>query len=378
MINKSLIKEFLIVIFIVALSRFVFWLSALVWNILHNSNMGLIELLCQWDAGWYSGIVTNGYMKEPSEHPNGDAANWAFFPLYPLLVRFFVWLTGLSAGYAGVISSTIFLVIALVFVFRYISITRNSCYAFSVIVLMAFGPYSFYYSSLYTESLFVALTAICFYFLEKERWLLCGIFGALLSATRPVGVFFFIPLLLKIITPYVIKHESLFGTIKSVINNEKQVFSLLLVPAGLFAYMTYLYFYVGDPFAFQHIQISWGRENGNPFIVLYRGLLGQGAFGGIQSQYLSLWGLLGLVLSGYLIIQKRYYEGIFALFCILIPMTSNVQSLPRYLMGSVVLVYAINDILSRFNKFKWPIIAALSSINVLLLFLWFSGHLITT
>ena len=50
--------------------------------------------LCQWDCGWYLGIVQHGYDAAPHLVDGWWQANWAFFPLYPLLVRGLDALTG--------------------------------------------------------------------------------------------------------------------------------------------------------------------------------------------------------------------------------------------------------------------------------------------
>src|SRR5258707_916744 len=51
---------------------------------------------CLWDCGWYASIVRAGYQAAPAAHGFGDAANWAFFPLHPLLAGAVHRLTGLS------------------------------------------------------------------------------------------------------------------------------------------------------------------------------------------------------------------------------------------------------------------------------------------
>ena len=43
--------------------------------------------MCLWDCGWYELIIDYGYSLEPSYHDKGDAANWAFFPAFPLAAK---------------------------------------------------------------------------------------------------------------------------------------------------------------------------------------------------------------------------------------------------------------------------------------------------
>lgn len=66
-----------------------FEVYALAWLFNHHFDLGrgLANLLCSWDCDWYLGIVKVGYQLQPEGHDAGDAANWAFFPLFPLLTR---------------------------------------------------------------------------------------------------------------------------------------------------------------------------------------------------------------------------------------------------------------------------------------------------
>ena len=48
---------------------------------------GLAEAMCQFDCGWYERIALAGYGADAEWPPNGSLPHWAFFPLYPLLLR---------------------------------------------------------------------------------------------------------------------------------------------------------------------------------------------------------------------------------------------------------------------------------------------------
>ena len=62
----------------------------------------LIEVLASWDGGWYLRIAANGYADRLDlSAPMTDqiTGSLAFFPIYPLLIRFLSGLTGAdSAG----------------------------------------------------------------------------------------------------------------------------------------------------------------------------------------------------------------------------------------------------------------------------------------
>jgi hypothetical protein len=234
--------------------------------------------------------------------------------------------------------------------------------------LLAFGPYSFYFSSLYTEAMFIMLIAMSFYFIEKRQWLACGVTGALLTAVRPTGVFIVFVVLIKLITIYREEKMPISKIIPSILKDHQQVSCLALIPAGLAAYMTFLYFFVGDPLAFQRIQIAWFRVATNPLYLLYSGFTGSAHW-----VYLATWGLAGLALSLYLIKAKRYGEGLFGLLIMLVPMSSALMSLPRYLVGSLVLLLAFNDFaVLNFKKYYWFVYGLLALFNLYLLIRWFA------
>ncbi len=49
------------------------------------------------------------------------------------------------------------------------------------------GPFSYYFSTLYTEALFILLTAAGFVLLRQRDYVAAGAAGALMSATRSTG-----------------------------------------------------------------------------------------------------------------------------------------------------------------------------------------------
>ena len=68
------------------LSRLWLLLWLLIWSVFTGSSFDFFALMPQGDGRWYVDIVTHGY-QSASQPPNYiKEHNWAFFPLYPLLV----------------------------------------------------------------------------------------------------------------------------------------------------------------------------------------------------------------------------------------------------------------------------------------------------
>jgi len=345
--NRNIIVFALLAVIV---SRLLFVAVYAVFTVQSGSEFSFFNDLNFWDAGWYKHIIQNGYCLEPFGDEGGDAANWAFFPLLPMIVGFFHKLTGLEIYLVASTISTLFLAALIVITFHYIMETRESVgEAVGVSMVLSFGPYSLYFSMLYTESLYLLLLMLVLYFLQKEKYLAMGIAGALLSGTRNTGVMVVFAVGVKVLADYCMSAKEQKGVldfIKVTFRNWKLVLGVCLIPLGLFAFMAYLGWKMGDPLAFLHVQVAWGGEIGNPLAVLWRGLRSSSW----REIYLAACGMAGILIAGYLVIQKRFHEAVLAMILLMIPLSVRLQSIPRYLIGSGVFVLGGADILRKLNS----------------------------
>jgi Gpi18-like mannosyltransferase len=225
------------------------WLSSLVIlkSVYYGTPQSIVDLFVRWDSGWYLSIIQNGYSYVP-----GKPSNVAFFPLYPLLVKIF------SFGFAdvtitGIVLSNVALLLAMIYLFRLVQLDyQNTKIPLNSVIFALIFPASFFFSIFYAEGLFLFLTIACFYYARKNRWLLSSLFGFLAALTRALGVFIFIPILIEYLAPTSIK-DFKFSKIK------KDILWLLLIPAGLLTYMTYLYIRFSEPLAFLKTETAWSR-----------------------------------------------------------------------------------------------------------------------
>jgi hypothetical protein len=170
----------------------------------------------RWDSIHYLGIAQHGY---------ASASSTVFFPLYPLLVRVLGFVPG-SDPVAGVAISLASFSIALVLLHRLTALELGSPAADGTVLLLAFAPVSLFFSAVYTESLFLALSVGSIYAARQRRWkLACGL-GGLASATRVTGAGLVLPLALM----YLRDRRGI----------DRRAAWLLTAPAGLAAYMGYL------------------------------------------------------------------------------------------------------------------------------------------
>ena len=200
------------------------------------------------DSNWYMGIADGGY--ERRAFSPDRAANWAFFPLYPLTLRAASRLTG-ERPLTGAALSNLFFFFALLLLYKTaVAFGYTDSDARRTVFYIAAFPVSYFFSVPLTESLFLLLTVGSFYAARRERWLVAGLLGALASATRFQGV-----LLLPALA---VLYWETYRTFRPRLN----FLPLLLVPAGLLGYMAFLRSITGNPLAFKDVMAAWGREPG--------------------------------------------------------------------------------------------------------------------
>jgi len=207
-----------------------------------------IYSLANFDGIHYIKIAQHGY----------EQYEQAFFPLYPLLIRFLKPFLFNNALLAGTLISNCAFLLGLWFFSKYIKLIFPKQNIFPLIIVILLFPSSFFFGALYTEGLFFFLVVLSLYFLEKKRYFLAGIFGFLTSLTRFMGMLLVIPFAI-----YVWKKKSLFSILSSR-------FSLLVISPllGLIGYSLYLFKTTGDPLFFLTSQPLFGAHRSTNIIFL--------------------------------------------------------------------------------------------------------------
>jgi len=141
----------------------------------------------RWDSIHYLTIAGHGY---------AQASDTVFFPLYPLLIRALGVLTGSDVVAAVAISASAF-ALALVLLHRLTELELGRRAARATVLLLAFAPQSFFFTAVYTESLFLALSVGALYASRRGRLPLAAALAALAAITRVPGVLLAIPLAIE-------------------------------------------------------------------------------------------------------------------------------------------------------------------------------------
>jgi hypothetical protein len=170
----------------------------------------------RWDSIHYLGIAQHGY---------AGASSTVFFPLYPLLIRVVGFLVG-SDPAAGIVISLAAFAVAMILLHRLTALELGSRAADATVCALAFAPVSLFFSAVYTEALFLALSVGSIYAARQRRWkLACGL-ACLASATRVTGA----GLILPLAGMYLRDRRGL----------DRRAAWLMTVPAGLIAYLGYV------------------------------------------------------------------------------------------------------------------------------------------
>lgn len=216
----------------------------------------LVAPAARWDAVWFLAVAEQGYGGSP------DHAKAAFFPLYPLLARIVGTPLG-SSLLGGLAVSLACLFAALVLLRRLAALELGERDAGATVLLVAFFPTAFFFSAVYSESLFLLLSVATLLAARRGRWAWAGALGALAALTRNSGVLLLVPaLLLYLYGPRADRPggEAPGARWRPRHRLEPDVLWLALIPLGLLAYLAYLGIALGAPLAPLEAQRLWARE----------------------------------------------------------------------------------------------------------------------
>jgi Mannosyltransferase (PIG-V) len=231
-----------------------------------NCSASLRPCLLAWyhfDAVAYVNIAHHGYTYLPDT---------AFFPFWPLIEHFGGLLLGgfFPGSYyvAGVLLANICFYFALVLLYCLLAEDFEPTLARRALFYFALAPYALFFFAGYTESLFVLLSVGFFLLLRRGRpldWWLAGLLGFVAALTRSSGIILVIPYLVMYIQRHWTRTER---TQRSWVQKLNAFVPVVLIPAGIVAYMIYLYYTKGNPFIFisQESTYVWHRYFTFPWV----------------------------------------------------------------------------------------------------------------
>ena len=360
-----------------------FALRLLALALVDRMHPNLAQDYCQWDCSWYLQIVRSGYELRPETVAgmNYGQANWAFFPLFPILVRLTAVVMPVSVVLAGFITANLFLLLFVVMAVLYLPRRRPGADPLALAAFLLAFPYGLYFSVPYTESLFAFLAIAALFSLSVQPLAASAVFSGLISAARVPGVLFTPIIAIRAIGPVAAAWRAgdrrlAFGSAMAAL------LPIALAPLGLAMFMAYLYAHMGDGLAFAHVQAGWYRYTGSPFATLFDGLRYQDwrdAFAastqcGAMSEVAAI---AGLVLAGRLFLLRLWPEGWVLAGTIFLALSAGLVSMPRFVFANPVFLVFLFDWLWQsawFRRCYLPFLAACALLQLYFARCWLEGY----
>jgi hypothetical protein len=318
-----------------------------------------VDAFFRFDAHYYMALALHGYGPGPAGFPTA-AYRAAFFPLYPLLVKAATWLHADPSVSALVISNAAFLG-ALAAVYAVASRNCGPGVAAGTVWLIAFWPWSIFFSYPYSESVFLLSVAAAFLALENRRWYLAGCAGAAAALTRPTGILLAAATLVEAFVQ------------RSRPTRLKLFAATATTAAGVFVVALLDSAAMGDPYAFWKAQGLWTAPPRNPLFpaaVLARAAV---HLDFTNSQALGLPCLIAFAAAAYWVahhLPLRYTAFVVALLAVSAWHAWTVDqffSLPRFMATSFPSFIALPAVLEGRPRLVWVLPAWLLASAALLL-----------
>lgn len=347
---------------------------------------GLTEAMCHFDCGWYERIALDGYGADSGFGTLGSYPHWAFFPLYPLLLRAMSLALPVSphlvsTQLVGILLSCLCLAGFLLVGGRYVLRSRGAVRPLLWGAVVLAMPNTHFMSAVYTEALFALLSTGCLLALAADRPLLAAGVAALASATRPTGI----------VLSLLVIGDRLRAAWRGrrVANRwalaEACLLPIAIAPLGLSAYMVMQYLAVGDGLAFSHVQVDWGRVWRGPVATLTDGMRAwdwaqlAGPMAQASASYAAAWALLGLAVAAGLAWRRRWAEAWFLAACVLLPAATGLDSMSRYVATNPVFLITAYRGVARLRRTGGAalvlalVLGGLAAAHAVMLYAWMSG-----
>lgn len=224
-----------------------------------SNNAGIfLASWVRWDTTCYISIAELGYQA------NLTTTVWP--PVYPMLIRLFMFITPPSI-LAALLISSLATWLAFLVLYLLISTEHNEKTARNTITLMAIFPVSFFLVAGYTESLFIALACGSLLCARRQHWCWAGLLAAGATLTRNQGL----------VLPLVFLWEAFQQNREQSDKHLKNLFQIIVacsLPIFAFgAFAIYVRFVLGADWPWQTLSSYWDQHWGFP----WQGIIGNTA-----------------------------------------------------------------------------------------------------
>ena len=325
---------------------------------------GILSRLTQWDSVYYLHIARYGYF-----HSTETSGTVGFFPFYSVLVRLAA-VVFHDYRVAAIVVANACLLVAGFLLHRLVRLDfPDRRVADAAVMFLMFGPVSFFFSTAYSEATFLMFAVATFFAAARGRWLVAGLCGMCVAATRNVGFLIAVPVGLEYLRQNWDRQRPFAAFL------DWRVLSIALVPLGLVLFMLYCHLQVGDAFAYTHASGGWGRRLVSPLrtfaTAAHLDTFYQWLFLGALAVGLCVW-CSGLVLR----IRGTYLVWA-ALLMTMYVSSNSLEAIPRYLSVVFPLFIVVGLITTRYPAVYIPMLACSVALLTLCTVLLANGYWMT-
>jgi hypothetical protein len=203
----------------------------------------LLGSLTSWDGWWYLGIARTGYHAAPLVDNQPD---YAFWPLYPAVVRLLSLPWPAFDGLVAVAVSNLAFLVALGLVERLGRLVVGEDRAVRGAILLALSPFGYVFSMAYPEALFLALAVGACLVAEQGRPRAAGLLAGLATLARLHGL-------------VVLPTLAWLGVRRLAPAQRRRLLWLATPPLAALGFLAFVALLAGRPDAYLGAQAEWGR-----------------------------------------------------------------------------------------------------------------------
>jgi Gpi18-like mannosyltransferase len=235
----------------------IFYAASQHWSIAHfDGTPGFFGFLKSWDGIYYGQIAEHGYPATLPHDANGEIAKnpWAFLPLYPVIVRGFMFVTHLGFPLAGMLVSMIAGGAATFALHRLLRRRFGETTALWGALFFCFGPLSYVLQVTYAEGIFLFLMFASLAAMMARRYALMIPLAVLACFTHPGGIALALALAIQ---------RLVIGARHEPTTHLERGLAWTAVPVIGFAGIAWPFiagFATGDPSAYFDTETAWWRD----------------------------------------------------------------------------------------------------------------------
>ena len=228
------------------------------WRIYSND---LLDLPGRWDTGWYLMIATEGYQYNPNAASDFQQ-NIAFFPAFPMSMRYLAVFFGRQPLWTGVGISIVSFYLALIYFLRLArDLLENEEQSVTAVMLLATYPFAVFFSAAYTEGLFLLTLMGAVYHFHKNQLVRAAMWGFVCGLTRPNGSLLSIVLALMAVAPMwdAVRRRPILPPPQGWGSIARRILAAASPGFGMLTFSAFIYRLTGNPFMWTMQNVAWGR-----------------------------------------------------------------------------------------------------------------------